>query len=239
MALLEPLLEVQDLDLQTDRLDSERENLAERSALLACGVEIEANDRLQAQVCEQRDASLRDEREVAREVAAVAAGAKDVEDRLYSGKVTISKELEALQEELRLTRARQGGLEDRELEIMEQIEAQDGELARLAGLRDDAVTRSEGLRSAIAAAEEKIAGKLAVLAEQRQPFMAALPAAFAEEYAELRDKPRLAGRAAAGLVDGLCQGCRGSLPRLQLSRILAEPEESLLKCPHCARLLVR
>ncbi len=239
MTRLDPLLEVQDLDLQADRLGEQREGLPERQALTACIAEIANNDRLQAGARERRDDLARSEREVAGEVSTVAAGAKDVEGRLYSGEVTAPKELGALQEELRLAREKQGELEERELEIMEEVEAQEGDLRRLADLRSEADSRSEALRAAIGDAEKKIDAELDLLAAQRQAPLAALPADFVEIYTTLRGKPKLAGKAAVPLRAGLCEGCRVSLPRVDLSRMLAEPDEALIRCPHCTRLLVR
>jgi predicted nucleic acid-binding Zn-ribbon protein len=239
MAPLDPLLALQDLDLRADRLRAQRQGMPEREALEACAGEIVANDRLQASAREKRDGFARTEREVAGEVSGVAASAQDVEGRLYSGEVTVSKELAALQEELRLTRAKQENLEERELQIMEEIEAQDGELERLAGLHTDAEKRSEDLRAAIRAAEEKIDAALEALAGQRAEPISVLAEKLVETYETLRGKPKLAGKAAVSLRDGLCQGCRVSLPRVDLSRILTEAQDALIQCSHCTRLLVR
>ena len=239
MTLLDPLLELQDLDLQADRLAELRKNLPERQALETCGTDLEKNARVKVAATTRREEFARQERSVAGEVSTVAAAAQDVEGRLYSGSVTVPKELEALQDELRLTREKQAGLEESELEIMEQIEGEDTELGRLAEQQSDIEGRAEALRQAIRAAEEKIDGQLELLASQRESPVAALPPGFAENYAALRDKPRLLGRAAAALSDGLCQGCRVSMPRVDLSRILAEPEDAMIQCPHCTRLLVR
>jgi hypothetical protein len=239
MARLDPLLEVQSFDLQADRLGEQRAGLPERQALTACTAEIANNDRLQAGARERRDDLARREREVAGEVSTVAAGAKDVEGRLYSGEVTAPKELGTLQEELRLAREKQTGLEERELEIMEEVEAQEADLRRLAGLRSEADTQNEALRAAIGDAEKKIDAELEVLATQRETPLATLPPDFVETYTTLRGKPKLAGKAAVHLRAGLCEGCRVSLPRVDLSRMLAEPEEALIRCPHCTRLLVR
>ena len=81
MALLDPLLDLQDLDLQADRLRAQRESLPERDALKASATEIAANDRLQASTQDKRDGFARNEREVAGEVSVVAANAQDVEGR--------------------------------------------------------------------------------------------------------------------------------------------------------------
>ena len=239
MALLDALLEVQDLDLQADRRAREHEELPERAALVACEVKLRENERLRAGVQARLDELARDDRAVAGEVSTVAAAAKDVEERLYSGSVTAPKELEALQEDLRLTRGKQAGLEERELEIMEQIEGQEGELAGLAERKADAEGRAGALQQDIAEAEARIKAEIGVLTSKRETPLATLPSAFAEHYAALREKPRLNGKAAVGLQDGLCLGCRVSLPRVDLSRILAEAEDALIPCPHCSRLLVR
>ncbi len=239
MALLDPLLALQDLDLRTDRLRAQREGLPEREALKACAAEIVANDRLQASTREKRDGFARKEREVAGEVSGVAASAQDVEARLYSGEVTAAKELESLQMELRLTRSKQENFEERELEIMEEIEAQDGELERLAALHAGAEKRGEDLRAAIRAGEQRIDAALKALSDQRAEPISSLAETLVETYEALREKPKLAGKAAVSLRDGLCQGCRVSLPRIDLSRIMAEPEDALIRCSHCTRLLVR
>ena len=46
MTLLDPLLELQDLDLQADRLAELRKNLPERQALETCGTDLEENARV-------------------------------------------------------------------------------------------------------------------------------------------------------------------------------------------------
>ncbi|MDE0886821.1 MAG: hypothetical protein OSB70_14945 [Myxococcota bacterium] len=239
MSLLAPLLEVQELDLEADRRKLERENLPERDALKACGAEITNNDQLQAKSRTELEKLARDERQVAGQVSTVAADAEGVEGRLYSGEVTAPKELEALQEELRLTRGKQNVLEEAELEIMEAIEAQESKLAKLAEARTETERRGEEVADTIRMEEARIDAELEALAGKRRKPVTALPAGFIETYSALREKPRLAGRASAALVGGLCQGCRVSLPRMDLSRILAEPEEAQVECPHCARLLVR
>jgi len=239
MALLDPLLKLQDLDLQADRLTEERASLPERQALEACHSDLAKNAQLKAAATSRHDELARQERSISGEVSSVAAAAEDVEARLYSGSVTIPKELEALQEELRLTREKQSGLEEDELAVMEKIESQDLELGRLDEQRAEIESRGQTLTKAIGVAEKKIDGQLGVLAAEREAPLSQLPPGFVDSYAGLRAKPRLGGRAAAALSEGLCQGCRVSMPRVDLSRIMAEPEDALIQCPHCTRLLVR
>jgi hypothetical protein len=55
----------------------------------------------------------------------------------------------------------------------------------------------------------------------------------------LRGHEKLNGVAAAQLTDKGCGGCHMQLPRLEMSRIKSEPEDALLCCENCGRLLVR
>ena len=66
-----------------------------------------------------------------------------------------------------------------------------------------------------------------------------MPAAILAEYARLRTRDRLAGRAAAPLEQGSCGGCRVKLPVLDYNTMKAKPADALLLCPRCGRVLVR
>jgi len=95
------------------------------------------------------------------------------------------------------------------------------------------------IAAALQAAETEIDAELAQLGAQRREKVGDLPAAIVAEYDRLRGKDKLAGRAAALLVDGECGGCRVKLPVLEYNRMRAKPEDTLLTCPRCARVLVR
>ena len=58
-------------------------------------------------------------------------------------------------------------------------------------------------------------------------------------YERVRDQKGKAGRGAAVLDKGDCQGCRIKLPSLEKKRLLAEPEDALIQCPQCRLVLVR
>lgn len=239
MSLLAPLLDLQNLDLARDRLVVERAALPERAAILASRAAAEQLDVDHGALAEQNRALSASEHDLGDEVAAVAARAKDVETTLYSGTVRASKELTALQEEIRLHGVRQSELESRELELLEEIDRVDRAMAenRAAHTRtSDELTR---LAEALTLAERAIDAELAKLDGARQGLLGSIPAEIVVTYERLRTRERLVGRAATALVEGGCGGCRMKLPVLEYNRMKLKPEDALLLCVHCGRILVR
>jgi predicted nucleic acid-binding Zn-ribbon protein len=129
MASDHPLLELNRLDSEADGLHKRRETLAERAKLLARAAEITLLDAGCSEAGERRTGLGREERRLEGELADLAARAKQVEERLYSGKVTAVKELEGLQLELDVFKRNRGELEDAEMVVLEQAEGVDGEIA--------------------------------------------------------------------------------------------------------------
>ena len=162
-----------------------------------------------------------------------------MEDTLYSGTLTATKELEAHQEELRVLREKQSELEENEMEILEQIEELEAETAANRESRQACDADAAALEAAIAKAEGEIDGELAKLAERRGGPAGGLPAPVLADYDRLRGRERLRGRAAAELAGGVCGGCRVKLPVLENSRIQAEAWDAVVHCTGCGRLLVR
>jgi predicted nucleic acid-binding Zn-ribbon protein len=173
------------------------------------------------------------------EVAAVAARAKDVETTLYSGTVRASKELTALQEEIRLHGVRQSELESRELDLLEEIDRADRAIAENRAAQARTHAELALLADALALAEQAIDAELAKLELARHGLLASIPSEIVVTYERLRTRERLLGRAAAALVEGSCGGCRMKLPVLEYNRMKSKPEDALLLCVHCGRILIR
>ncbi len=239
MSKLSQLLEAQELDLAGDRLAERRRSLSELESLRLSLARAGELDEAHRQLGVRREELGRAEHSLDEEVATIARKAKEVEDTLYGGTVRSSKELTGLQTELRQLREKQSGLEEREMALLEQIEqvGRDTEANRLARTQCDRDTRD--ISNALRTVESEIDGELEQLAAQRREKVGDLPEAIVAEYERLRGKEKMTGRAAALLVDGGCGGCRVKLPVLEYNRMKAKPEDTLLTCPRCARVLVR
>jgi predicted nucleic acid-binding Zn-ribbon protein len=239
VAELRVLLALQGLDAEADALHARRAGLAERAALAADQAELGALAHAREEAGARRVALGREERHAEELVADVEARAREVESTLYSGKVTVIRELEALQAELRDFQRRLAAREDEELAVMEREEQLDAEIAAMDRRRQQLEARAAELRVALAAAETQIDAELARIDAQRAALLPRVPEATLAAYERLRALPRLSGRVAVPLEAGSCSGCRMALPIAMASRIQGEPSDVTVLCPHCGRLLVR
>ncbi len=239
MAELDLLIKIVELDLESDRLHDLHAEMPEREALRQSEVERAAFARERGDIASRHAELAEQEETLGSEVAIVAAKAAEVEKTLYSGSVTVAKELAAYQEDLRLLRVRQNKLEEREMELLEAIEAVDEEEARALASDSGAVAESRELEEHIATAEAEIAESLAKLGAQRATLIAGIPASVLTKYEALRENPRLGGRAAARLGKGICEACRVKLPVLVYRRMTEEAPDALIQCSGCRRVLVR
>jgi predicted nucleic acid-binding Zn-ribbon protein len=231
------LLDVQELDSTTDRLEHRRATLPEHG-------EIEQLEERKSSLSDDIVRAATEDSDLGREQAKVDTDVEQVrarmerdQQRLDSGQVGSPKELENLQSEIESLHRRQTELEDAELEVMEQREEVQTRLAalkeELSGVEAslaDATARRDATLGEIAADTEKTAA-------QRAETAATLPNDLLALYDKLRASS--GGVGAAALHRGQCQGCHLQLNTTDLNRIKdAEPDE-VIRCEECRRILVR
>jgi predicted nucleic acid-binding Zn-ribbon protein len=234
---LEALLEVQQHDTNVDRLRRRQATLPERADLVAAeqrraavsGTLAEASSRLSAVA----DAQARLENDLAATEARIA----EVEARMYSGSVSAARDLQAMAAEVESLRRRRSSLEDRILETMEEREPIDAQVAALEAEQAALGAEAARLGTVIGEVESATEIELAAELEQRAQSAAALPEPLLARYEQLR--ARLGGVGAARLKAGSCSGCHLALPATELDRLRREPEDALLFCDQCGRILVR
>ncbi len=159
------------------------------------------------------------------------------EERLNSGAISNPKDLESLQHELVALERRISTLEDDELEVMEKLEEAQ---TKLTALQADLNAVNEDLAQAVGARDAAIV----VLDEQAadaQADRAQAAQGVPDELIALYDKVRAqyGGLGAAALRARRCEGCRLELNGADLREIAAAPEDDVLRCPECGRILVR
>lgn len=229
------LLDLLAIDTKLDQLDHRVRSLPELTDIRR--MEAESAD-LEAEVVRTETAVGDLQREVARAEAAVQQVRDRAErdrQRLEAGTGT-SKSLQGLQHELESLARRQSVLEDEELEVMERLEQAQREADAAARARDAHATRLNELRSA---RDEKTA---ATTVERTEVAGGrdAVAGDLSGELLALYDKIRAhSGSGAAALVQRRCDGCRLELNAVDLSRIRSAPEDEVLRCEECRRILVR
>ena len=156
--------------------------------------------------------------------------------RLESGTGS-AKDLQALQHELTSLSRRQSELEDIELEIMERAEALGEHVTVLERDQRDlaarlitAVEARDAAMSQYAVEREAVAGRRAAAVESVGEELVAL-------YERIR--PSHAGTGAAELRQRRCGGCHMELNQVDMNRITQAPDDEVLRCEECGRILVR
>ncbi len=229
------LLDLLAIDTKLDQLDHRVRSLPELTDIRR--MEAAAAD-LEAEVVRTETAVGDLQREVARAETAVQQVRDRAErdrQRLEAGTGT-SKSLQGLQHELESLARRQSVLEDEELEVMERLEQAQREADAAARARDEHAARLNELR---AARDEKTA---ATTVERTEVAGGrdAVAGDLSAELLALYDKIRAhSGSGAAALVQRRCDGCRLELNAVDLSRIRSAPEDEVLRCEECRRILVR
>ena len=158
------------------------------------------------------------------------------EKRLASGQGS-PKELEQLQHELGSLARRRAELEEIELEVLVRIEALDQRISSLSKERDAlheevikfSREKEVGLEE-ITRAINATTSDRQVLANDCEPELLAL-------YEKIRASAD--GIGAARLHAGQCQGCNLTINTADLSKINALPDDEVVRCEECRRILVR
>ena len=231
------LLGVQELDTSISRLEHRKTTLPAR-------LELAALEREQADLAARaegprtlRDALAHRLGELQSQDAALGARLAEIEARLYSSRGVPARELQAMDEEVGHLRRRRSEMEDAELEAMVEQEPLDAELADLDAERERLAGTCDRLRAEVTDGEAVIDAELATARAERDALAGHLPADLAERYETLR--ARLGGTGAARLVGNRCEGCHLELPAAEVDRIRHQPEDALVTCEQCGRILIR
>jgi predicted nucleic acid-binding Zn-ribbon protein len=237
MAAFDDLLTVQEHDSAADRLRHRRASLPEQARLAEAQKAIAELGALRAEVSERRDEVVRRQQRVEDELATLEDKIKELDRKLYSGTITIPRELQAMQADVQSLKRHQSDLEDQVLAAMQDADPLDVELRRLDGERASLDSEAETLRQAIDEAAATIDADLVTELEARARAAEAVPAELISQYERLRAK--LGGIGAARLVGNMCGGCHLALPATEVDRIRHAAPDAVVLCDQCGRILVR
>lgn len=231
------LLAVQELDTHLRQLDHRDASLPQRAELaevedllVALRAEIETAEA-------EKHALQRDLNKIEDDVALTEEKVAHVETQLYSGGSSDPGLLQDLQADLESLRRRISGLEDDELELMEQIEPIDARLAEFADRQAVLDQRAVGITKDLAEAESVIAAERDDVLAQRETAVAGIAPEALARYESVRDS--FGGTAVAALEAGVCQACHIKLSAVERDRIQHLSPDDEVTCEECGRFLVR
>lgn len=159
---------------------------------------------------------------------------KKINEKLFSGTITSSKELVNYQDEIKLLSQSNDNLEDKELGLMMDIDEKRPKLKEHEGLKKALEEKIQALDQDIERAIKDIEGGIIVLKKKREEAIRKIPAEIFKKYDELKKKK--GGIAVAIMKDNFCDICSVQLPAGELQNI--KDPDKIHKCPMCGRMLI-
>jgi len=231
------LLDVQELDARAAQLRHQRSTFPELA-------EIAELDKGRASLVDQaRDAQIvvddltTEQKKIDGDVEQVKTRRTRDRDRMDQGLISNPKDLERMQHELESLERRITSLEDEELEVMATLEDAQRTLDSLLA---EVTAAEERLTTLGAVRDEKVGEidrELVEIEQKRVPAVEGLP----EDLLALYEKLRAAkgGVGAAALRARQCGGCRLTIDHAELAVIRQKPDDEVVRCEECQRILVR
>ena len=228
MSVTEQLYRLQEIDLQIESneqaLGQKTSQLGESQIVIATREKLVSEQQSRAELGQQQHSFEWDIDDLANKI-------KAIEEKLYGGKVNIPKELANLQQEVDAFKANRDQLETRALEVMDQIEMAE---ARITGTSKELKKLEEEWKSGqkqLSAEIDVLETKLSGLKDRRQLLSGEIDSQVIKLYEKLQKQK---GQAVVKVEQGICRGCRISLPSSGLQQVRSH---SLVQCSSCGRLL--
>jgi uncharacterized protein len=230
------LLELADIDAELGRIAHRRRGLPEHAKIVELeSRDIELRDSVAAMTAQSSDLS-REQTKAEADVEQVRSRIDRDRQRLDNGQISSPKELENLQSEIQSLQRRQGDLEEIVLDVMERREANQSSL-------DSATSERSAIEAelkTVVASRDTALGELDEQAQaataKRGQVTGTVPAELLGLYDKLRTQH---GVGAAALRQRRCQGCNLTLNTVDYNAIKDAPDDEVLRCEECRRILVR
>jgi predicted nucleic acid-binding Zn-ribbon protein len=228
MNLARQLYQLQELDLEIESdekaLKRVTSQLGESQAVL------EAQAQLQSE--QQNLEELKHRQHSAEwEIDDITTRIATAEETLFSGRVKNPKELASLQQDVEMLKTRRGQLEEKALGVIDQVEQSEAAVASISGELKTLTADWQRQQKQLADEKTKLQTALADLKGRWQILSAEIEPETIEFYQQLRKGK---GTAVARVEQGICRGCRISLPTTDLQRARGN---KLVHCSSCGRIL--
>jgi predicted nucleic acid-binding Zn-ribbon protein len=231
------LLRVQDLDTAISQLQHRRATLPERAELGGVEQRLAGITTQMTEAGARRQTLVDRQAELERQIATLNARRAGLEEKLYASRGTAARDLQAMNEEIGHLSSRRAEIEEIELTLMEEQEPIESELAALRAEQVPLLATAEALRASLRETEAVVLEELREFEASRGKEAAQLPGDLADRYEVLR--ARLKGTGAARLVGNRCGGCHLELSAVEVDRIRHLPNDVIVTCDQCGRILVR
>jgi predicted nucleic acid-binding Zn-ribbon protein len=228
MNVARQLYQLQELDLEIESDEQALEQVT--SQLGKSQAVLEAKSRLESE--QQRLEELRHQQHTAEwEIDDITNKVLAAEESLFSGRIKNPKELSGLQREVEALKAQRGRLEETALEVIDKVEQAEAGVAEMQGQLKGLTADWRRQQKQLTGEKARLEAAIAELKQKRQLLSEQIEPEAVEFYQFLKDSK---GRAVARVEQGICRGCRISLPITDLQRARGK---NLVQCSSCGRIL--
>jgi len=228
MSIAKQLYQLQEADLE---LEANEQALRQMSSQLGeSQAVVRARSKL-ASESEHLEELKRQQHSLEWEIDALASKITAAEGKLYGGRIGNPKELANLQHEVEGLKSKRTQLEDKALEIMEQVEQTETSVANSGSELKKLEAEWQSQQQQLSGNIEELEAALSERKRKRQTLSTSIDPQTAESYEELK---RQKGTAVAKVEQGICRGCRISLSAAQLHQVRTG---GLVQCSNCGRIL--
>ncbi|MGH8873351.1 MAG: zinc ribbon domain-containing protein [Acidimicrobiia bacterium] len=229
---LADLLDVQDLDLQIDRLLERRQSLPE----LAAYRDVHEREQVLASDIEKAAAELKtlelDFDKSEGELQILESKLNEHETRLFAGGMS-ARETEHMRLEVQSLHGQREALEEKVLAMLERLDPAREQVAELRERASALAEEKAGLESTIKAEWKQIDAELARKEERKAEALAPVPSDLVALYERLRRSKE--GVAIGRFEHGVCGGCHMTLSPAEQTEAF---DADIPRCVHCRRILV-
>jgi uncharacterized protein len=232
MPALADLLDLQEVDLQIDRLLDRRQSLPELAEYRAANETRRTAEETRDEVAARHRQMSLDLDKAEGELQLLENRLNEAETRLYAGGMS-GRETQHKQLEVTSLKGQQSALEERVLRLLDVREELDAELAAAEQAIADALAIEKDLEGRIAVQWKEIDLELGRREQRKAEMTPSIPNDLMELYETLRKTKE--GVAVGRLEHGHCGGCHLALSSPEQSEA---QEYDPPRCTHCRRILV-
>jgi predicted nucleic acid-binding Zn-ribbon protein len=228
MNVARQLYELQELDLEIESneqaLKQVISQLGESQAVLKTKARLESEQERLEELKHQQHSAEWEIDDITNKIAAA-------EESLFSGRIKNPKELSSLQQEVEMFKARRDQLEEKALGVIDQVEQAEASVAKTNSELETMTADWQRQQKQLAEEKARLQALLADLKQKWQRLSEQIEPETVEFYQQLRKGK---GTAVARVEQGICRGCRISLPTTDLQRVRGK---NLVQCSSCGRIL--
>jgi uncharacterized protein len=226
---IEKLLILQDRDRKISRLRTELANVGpERHALQAKTAASQAALDVSRQRLKQIES---DRKKLELEVESKKQSIERYSLQQFQTKK--NDEYRALAHEIEMAREAISKLEDQQLELMEQADAAQKEMAAASRIADEAKKQADRQIADLTGREENLKKELATLETDRDQLATAVDQNVLPRYERLRKSK--GDNVVVGVANGVCGGCHMKLQRQVI--VTCQGNQEVVNCTNCGRIL--